>query len=170
MSDLSTDLPFDLLVAVAGRALVDRPPVPESASPAKKPLSVSSSSSNPSSAKKKNALPKAQSSTGSFFIEDSEDGQTVYRRASVYFSIVKSSRKFPGYFNPAEKRIIVHWYVSVFFFFFSSTLFAFNGSFPPLFSKVPALVFTPMPCTHITTLLLLLLPSLSSSMLVCLFL
>ena len=37
--------------------------------------------------------------TGSFFLDDSEDGQIVYRRASVYFSIVKSSRKFPGYFK-----------------------------------------------------------------------
>ena len=63
--------------------------------------------------------------TGSFFLDDSEDGQIVYRRASVYFSIVKSSRKFPGYFNPFEKRVIVNWYVrknqpngsTVFFFF-----------------------------------------------------
>ena len=63
--------------------------------------------------------------TGSFFLDDSEDGQTVYRRASVYFSIVKSSRKFPGYFNPFEKRVIVNWYVrnqpfgsTVFYFFY----------------------------------------------------
>jgi hypothetical protein len=61
---------------------------------------------------KNNIKPKQNVSTGSFFLEDSEDGQTVYRRASVYFSIVKSSRKFPGYFNPVEKRIIVNWYVN----------------------------------------------------------
>lgn len=50
-------------------------------------------------------------STGSFFLEEAGAGgsQTVYRRASVYFSIVKSSRKFPGYFNPVEKRVIVNW-------------------------------------------------------------
>ena len=135
MSYLSTtDQAFDLLVAVAGRALVEHPPLPDSIRPAKKSLPSSSSSSSISSVKNKNALPKAQSSTttsspASFFIEDSEDGQTVYRRASVYFSIVKSSRKFPGYFNPQNKHIIVQWYV--FFLFFLFLFFFFNISFSP---------------------------------------
>ena len=65
--------------------------------------------------------------TGSFFLDDSEDGQTVYRRASVYFSIVKSSRKFPGYLNPLEKRALLRWYV----FFSSSSFFFFPSSLLP---------------------------------------
>ena len=137
MSYLSTtDQAFDLLVAVAGRALVEHPPLPDSIRPAKKSLPSSSSSSSISSVKNKNALPKAQSSTttsspASFFIEDSEDGQTVYRRASVYFSIVKSSRKFPGYFTPAEKRIIVQWYVFFFLLFLVLFLVLFYYSIIP---------------------------------------
>lgn len=46
---------------------------------------------------------------GSFVLSSPGQPQVVYRRASVYFSIVKSSRKFPGYFDPQEKTKVVIW-------------------------------------------------------------
>ena len=46
---------------------------------------------------------------GSFVLVEPGRAEVVYRRASVYFSIVKSSRKFPGYFDPGEKERVVIW-------------------------------------------------------------
>lgn len=46
---------------------------------------------------------------GSFVLAEPGLPKVVYRRASVYFSIVKSSRKFPGYFDPNEKTRVVMW-------------------------------------------------------------
>lgn len=105
------DTGFLLLLAVATKQ-ASKVPVNVSSAPLPKKSTTESASSLPPVpvAKKKKDSKKKQStvSTGSFFLDDSEEGQTVYRRASVYFSIVKSSRKFPGYFNPVEKRIIVN--------------------------------------------------------------
>jgi hypothetical protein len=60
--------------------------------------------------KKKKKSPHVGSSPcGSFVLAEPGRPQIVYRRASVYFTIVKSSRKFPGYFNPKEKTRVVVW-------------------------------------------------------------
>ena len=101
-----TEDAFNLLLSVAGSARVHPPPMP----PAKKKVVTTTSKKTTGKKQlKKNKVPVG--STGSFFLEEAGAGgsQTVYRRASVYFSIVKSSRKFPGYFNPVEKRVIVNW-------------------------------------------------------------
>ena len=115
MSSLPADYAFSLLVSVAGSALVDGPLYPVNKT-GKSTSSSSSSSTSTSAKKQKKCKPptKAQSSKGSTFTENFQGSQVVYRRPSVYFSIVKSSRKFPGYFNAAQKLIIVSWYVVCF--------------------------------------------------------
>jgi hypothetical protein len=112
------DTGFLLLLAVATKQ-ASKVPVDVSSGPLPTKSTAESSTAESSASslpvpvvkKKKDSKKKQKQttvSTGSFFLDDSEEGQTVYRRASVYFSIVKSSRKFPGYFNPVEKRIIVN--------------------------------------------------------------
>ena len=117
-TNLMDDTGFLLLLAVATKQ-ASKVPVDVSSGPLPTKSTAESSTAESSASslpvpvvkKKKDSKKKQKQttvSTGSFFLDDSEEGQTVYRRASVYFSIVKSSRKFPGYFNPVEKRIIVN--------------------------------------------------------------
>ena len=76
-------------------------------------IEMASKAARPTLAKKKarSASTGAVGSSpcGSFVLAEPGRPDVVYRRASVYFSIVRSSRKFPGYFNPEEKTRVVTW-------------------------------------------------------------